>query len=70
MMDDATRLLWLIEDSGIDQIGDVDIHEAACRFADARRRDEPNDDDYLNAIRYAIDRVRATDTASPSPPQA
>lgn len=39
----------------IDGIGDVDLHEEAAINASAFGREEPNDDDYLAAVRTAID---------------
>ena len=54
---DSERLLWLFRDAGIDGIGETDIHEEAGINASALGRDDPNDDDYLAALRTAIDRA-------------
>ena len=56
MNHDDKRLLWIVRDTGIDQIGNTDLHEEAAINASALGRDEPNDDDYIAAIRTAIDR--------------
>ncbi len=50
---DATRLLYVRD--MMDGIGDVDFHEGAWIAASVQGRDEPNDADYLSAIRTAID---------------
>ena len=54
---DAERLLWVFIDTGIDQIGDIDIHARACEINDGE--DEMKDASYLQAIREAIDLARA-----------
>ncbi len=53
------RLYWLaITDMGIDQIGEIDLHEAAYVNAVDSGREEPNDSDMLAALSYAIDAAR------------
>ena len=52
---DEKRLLWLVFDTGIDGIGEFDLHDAAFVAADKAGREEPNDADYIAAIREAID---------------
>lgn len=52
---DTERLLVLVLDTGIDRVGDVDIHDEASISAAENGREEPNDEDMLNAIRIAID---------------
>lgn len=54
---DAERLLWVFIDTGIDQIGDIDIHARACEINDGE--DEMKDASYLQAIREAVDAARA-----------
>jgi hypothetical protein len=49
---DKRRLLFVRD--MMDGIGDIDLHEEAAINASALGRDEPNDDDYLAAIRTAI----------------
>jgi hypothetical protein len=55
---DASRLLWVFIDTGIDQIGDIDIHARACEINDGE--DEMKDASYLQAIREAVDLARAS----------
>lgn len=55
---DAQRLLYLVK--MMDGIGPFDFHEMACFVAEKRGRQEANDEDYLAAVRAAIDGVRAT----------
>lgn len=50
---DAARLAAL--ECLVDGIGGIDIHEEAAINASAFGHDEPNRDDYLSAIRTAID---------------
>lgn len=52
---DTNRLL-LVKDM-VDGIGDIDLHEFAAASAAMNGREEPTDDDYLYAIRLAIDTV-------------
>lgn len=54
--EDETRLLWTFIDTGIDQIGEIDIHARACEINDGE--DEMRDASYLQAIREAIDAAR------------
>ena len=61
MMTDAERLHWLaIVSLGIDEIGGIDLHERAYSHFLNRRGDEagekePNEADYVAAIRDGID---------------
>jgi hypothetical protein len=42
-----------------DQIGDVDLHAKATEYAERESPgSEPNEFDYLNAIRFAIDKAQ------------
>lgn len=50
---DSKRLLFL--SNVFDGLGGVEIHEQASIYASAFGREEPNDDDYLAAVRDAID---------------
>jgi len=54
--EDWKRLLWLVKESGIEIIGDVDILEQAVEYVDGNDDDIPGDLEDLKAIRYAIDR--------------
>ena len=51
----------------VDQICDVDLHERATEYAAGRGDEEPTERDYLNAVRDALDNLRAenTDTGAP-----
>lgn len=62
---DAKRLLWIKE--AMDGIGDVDFHEQAALNAFRNDHDEPDDDDYLDAIRIAIDVAIKRHAATTSP---
>ena len=42
-------------DAGITEVGSTDIEEEASISAAENGRDEPYDEDYLNALRIAID---------------
>lgn len=55
--EDTDRLLWLVRDVGVDIIGGVDIHQEASIYASVFGREEPNDNDYIAAIRTAIDKA-------------
>lgn len=55
---DSARMLWLVRDSGVDQIGEIDLHAEASIYAQIFGRAEANDDDYIAAIRTAIDSAR------------
>ncbi|MCC7144281.1 MAG: hypothetical protein IT349_19470 [Candidatus Eisenbacteria bacterium] len=50
---DAERLRFVAE--LVDGIGDVDLYEEAGFYASAFGREEPNDSDYIAAVRTAID---------------
>lgn len=50
---DERRLLFMRD--LMDGIGEIDFHEEAAINASALGRDEANDDDYIAAIRTAID---------------
>ena len=65
MSKDEKRLLWIVKGAGIDGFGETDIHEIAAGEAAVNDREEPNDADYLFAVRWAID--RAQDKPSPQP---
>lgn len=54
---DAVRLLWFVRDVGVDVIGGVDIHQEASILASTFGREEPDDNDYIAAIRTAIDKA-------------
>ena len=62
MKNDSERLLKVKD--FIDGMGDLDFHEIASNYATEYGRAEPNDDDYLNAIRFVFDRHFAA--ASPT----
>jgi hypothetical protein len=54
---DEGRLMFVLELA--DQIGDVDLHAKAAEYAEREfPGSEPNEFDYLNAIRFAIDKAR------------
>lgn len=53
---DAERLTYIPEI--MDGIGNIDFHEEASINASALGRSEPNSDDYLAAVRAAIDAAR------------
>lgn len=53
--EDTDRLMWFVRDVGVDTIGGVDIHQEASIYASTFGREEPNDNDYIAAIRTAID---------------
>lgn len=56
MNEDEKRLLFM---SGtFDEMAGIDLHERASTYALGSGREEPNDDDYLNAVRDAIDAAR------------
>jgi hypothetical protein len=51
------RLMFVLELA--DQIGDVDLHAKATEYAERESPgSEPNEFDYLNAIRFAIDKAQ------------
>lgn len=52
---DAERLRYLGDEPFCDEYGGVDLHEQASKHATANGREEPNSDDYLAAVRDAID---------------
>jgi len=52
---DTDRLRWFAQHSGMDGFAGIDIHEEASISASFFGRDEANSDDYLAAIRSAID---------------
>jgi hypothetical protein len=54
---DAKRLLFIKE--LMDGMGPFDFHDMAAIKARAAGREEPNDDDYLAAIRASIDGMMA-----------
>ena len=57
--EDAERLASLAwPDTFCDEYGGVDIHEEASVNASAFGREEPNRDDYVAAVRAAIDAAR------------
>lgn len=51
---DEKRLLWIVAESGIDEISGVDLHERTCAIAGGDA-DIVTDRDALTAIREAID---------------
>ena len=52
---DERMLLRLVRDElGIDELYGVDLHDEASRCAATSGRDEPCDDDYIEAIRKAM----------------
>ena len=51
--EDCKRLLYISQQ--IDGFCDEDIHEWASYFADQRSVEEPEDEDYLKAIRRVVD---------------
>jgi hypothetical protein len=53
--DDSKRLAWFAQHSGFDGFGGIDIHEEASIAASVFAREEPNSEDYLFAMRRAID---------------
>lgn len=56
---DAERLASLVwPEPFCDEYNGVDLHEQASLYASVSRRDEPNRDDYLAALRCAIDAAR------------
>jgi hypothetical protein len=59
-MRDSERLAWFAQHSGMDGFGGIDLHDEAQTAASFFGRDEPNGDDYLSAIRTAIDTARNT----------
>jgi hypothetical protein len=58
--DDSKRLLYLSQQ--MDGLGRFDFHEDAAGIAASRGRDEPTDDDYLDAVRIAIDLISAEES--------
>jgi len=52
---DTARLRHLGDEPFCDEYGGVDLHERASLYASALAREEPNSDDYLAAVRDAID---------------
>jgi hypothetical protein len=52
---DTVRLLHLAKEPFFDEYGGVDLHEEASINASVFGRDEPNHNDYLAALRTAID---------------
>lgn len=56
---DARRILFIRD--LMDGIGDIDFHEEATINASAFGRDEANDNDYIAAIRTAIDAAIAAE---------
>lgn len=60
---DGKRLAWLVlDDLQFDTIGNIDLHEAAYANAVKDNRQETRRDDYIEAMRGAIDAVMAGDT--------
>lgn len=56
LREDAQRLRWFVmDDLSVDEIGGLDLHSLASDNAIESGRKEPNNDDYLRAIRIAID---------------
>lgn len=51
---DSERFMFLALHC-MDGIGKYDFHELACEYAEKRGRDEPNYEDYGDAVRDAID---------------
>ena len=58
-MADESRLRHLGDEPFCDGYGDTDLHEQALECAEKSGRDIPNSDDYLAAVRIAIDRAIA-----------
>jgi hypothetical protein len=53
---DSERFMWVAMNMA-DEIAGIDLHELASEYATKRGRDEPNFEDYGDAVRYAIDRA-------------
>jgi len=53
---DEDRLLWLVEEVGLDIIGEHDLHELACTFSEGEKHP-----DLLAAVRWAIDHSMSDD---------
>lgn len=52
---DARRLAAVFSIIEVDIIDDIDLFESACQFACEAGREEPTDEDHLQAMRCAID---------------
>ena len=50
---DALRLLYLTQT--MDGLGDHDLHRLASNNAENNGREEPDDSDYLQAMRFMVD---------------
>lgn len=61
--EDTKRLRHLANEPVFDVYGEVDLHEEASINASALGREEPTSDDYLAAMRAAIDSVRKGEEA-------
>jgi hypothetical protein len=55
MNNDFFRMVWIGQGNLFGELSGIDIHERAMFYAHTENRDEPNDEDYANAARDAID---------------
>lgn len=53
---DSERFMWIAKHL-TDSIAGIDLHESASKYAEKHGRDEPNYEDYGDAVRDAIDRA-------------